>query len=278
MTKAAETFIHASAVIETGAQLGQGVRVGPFCHIGADAIVGDDVNLVGHVTILGATTIGKGCRIWPTAVLGGLPQSVRHKGGRTTLSVGANCEIREGVTFNLGTDTSTGATTVGDNGYFMAQAHVAHDCVVGNNVTMANSTALGGHSEIGDFVTIGGLAAVHQFVRVGHHAFIGGYAAVVGDVIPYGMAIGDRAKLRGLNVIGIKRSGYSRAELMEMRAAYKMLFAPGRTLADAIPLVEAAYGKSPAVLDILSFLKARGKRHFTVPALRDRGADVDDED
>lgn len=272
-----ETLIHPSAVVEAGAQLGAGVHVGPFCHIGPDAVIGDRVRMVGHVTVLGATTIGADCRIWPNAVLGGNPQSVRHKGERTTLNVGANCEIREGVTFNLGSDVSRGETTVGANGYFMALSHVAHDCIVGNNVTMANSTALGGHSEIGDFVTIGGLAAVHQFVRVGHHAFIGGYAAVVGDVIPYGMAVGDRAKLRGLNVIGIKRSGYSRADLLDMRAAYKMLFAPGRTLVDAIPLVEAAYGHAPAVADILSFLKARGKRYFTVPALSDRGADFNDE-
>lgn len=273
-----ETFIHPAAVVEPGAKLGAGVHVGPFCHIGPDAEIGDRVRMAGHVTVLGATTIGAECQIWPNAVLGGPPQSVRHKGGRTTLTVGSNCEIREGVTFNVGTDSSRGATTVGSNGYFMAQSHVAHDCIVGDNVTMANSTALGGHSEIGDFVTIGGLAAVHQFVRVGHHAFIGGYAAVVGDVIPYGMAVGDRAKLRGLNVVGIKRSGHSRTELMQMRAAYKMLFAPGRTLVEAIPLVAAEYGHSPAVADILSFLQARGKRYFTVPALSDRGVETDDED
>lgn len=273
-----ETFIHPSAVVEPGARLGVGVHVGPFCHVGPEVEIGDRVRMVGHVSVLGATTVGADCRISPNAVLGGPPQSVRHKGGRTTLTVGSNCEIREGVTFNVGTDSSRGATMVGSNGYFMAQSHVAHDCIVGDNVTMANSTALGGHSEIGDFVTIGGLAAVHQFVRVGHHAFIGGYAAVVGDVIPYGMAVGDRAKLRGLNVVGIKRSGHSRTELMQMRAAYKMLFAPGRTLVEAIPLVAAEYGHSPAVADILGFLQARGKRYFTVPALSDRGAEADDED
>ncbi len=272
------TVVHPSAVVESGAQLGEGVQVGPFCQIGPDAVVGDRVRLVGHVSILGATTIGPDCRVWPNAVLGGAPQSVRHKGGRTTLTVGSNCEIREGVTFNVGTDTSRGATTVGSHGYFMAQSHVAHDCIVGDNVTMANSAALGGHSEIGDFVTIGGLAAVHQFVRVGHHAFIGGYAAVVGDVIPYGMAVGDRARLRGLNVIGIKRSGLSRAELLELRAAYRMLFAPEHTLAEAIPLVEAEFGQRPAVADILSFLKARGKRYFTVPALNDRAGNDDDDE
>lgn len=272
----ASTIIHALAVIEPGAQIGEGAEIGPFCHIGPEAVIGDRVRMVSHVTVLGATTIGADCRISPNAVLGGPPQSMRHKGGRTTLTIGENCEIREGVTFNVGTDSSRGATTVGSNGFFMAQAHVAHDCIVGDNVTMANCAALGGHSEIGDFVTMGGLAAVHQFVRVGHHAFVGGYAAVVGDVIPYGMAVGNRAKLRGLNVIGIKRSGVSRAELLDMRAAYRMLFSPERTLAESIPLAVAKYGQSPAVADILSFLQARGKRFFTVPVLDGRGPEDDD--
>ncbi|MET0169616.1 MAG: acyl-ACP--UDP-N-acetylglucosamine O-acyltransferase [Aliihoeflea sp.] len=271
----AETFIHPAAVVEPGAQLGVGVHVGPFCHIGAETVIGDRVRMIGHVTIMGVTDIGADCRIFPNAVLGGDPQSVRHKGGRTTLSIGSNCLIREGVTFNTGTDSSTGATTIGANGYFMAQSHVAHDCAVGNNVTMANGAVLGGHCEVGDFVTFGGLAAVHQFVRIGHHAFVGGLSGVERDVIPYGMVTGDRARLRGLNVVGIKRSGYSRADLLAMRAAYKLLFASGHSLSEAIPLVSGQYPDSAAVADILSFLQNSGKRHFTMPS--DRGVGVDDE-
>lgn len=271
-----ETFIHPAAVVEPDAELGAGVHIGPFCHIGPEAVIGDRVNMVSHVTVLGATTIGAECRIFPNAVLGGAPQSVRHKGGRTTLSVGANCLIREGVTFNVGTDSSTGATAIGSNGYFMAQSHVAHDCVIGDNVTMANGAVLGGHCEVGDFVTFGGLSAVHQFVRIGHHAFIGGLSGVERDVIPYGMVTGDRAKLRGLNVIGIKRSGYSRADLLALRAAYKLLFSSGRPLSDMIPLAAEQYAGSAAVADLLSFLQVSGKRHFTMPA--DRGVGVDEDE
>lgn len=271
---AAETFIHPTAAVEAGAQLGAGVHIGPFCHIGEEAVIGDGVHMIGHVTVIGATTIGADCQIFPNAVLGGAPQSVRHKGGRTTLSVGGNCLIREGVTFNVGTDSSAGATMIGSNGYFMAQSHVAHDCTVGDNVTMANGAVLGGHCEVGDFVTFGGLAAVHQFVRIGHHAFVGGLTGVERDVIPYGMVTGDRARLRGLNVVGIKRSGYSRADLLALRAAYKLLFSSGHALSDAIPLVAEQYPDSAAVADILSFLKTSGKRHFTMPS--DRGAGIDD--
>ncbi|MCO6390386.1 acyl-ACP--UDP-N-acetylglucosamine O-acyltransferase [Aliihoeflea aestuarii] len=272
----AETFVHPAAVVEAGAQLGAGVHIGPFCHIGAESVVGDSVRMASHVTITGATYIGAGCQIFQNAVLGGAPQSVRHKGGRTTLSIGASCIIREGVTFNVGTDSSTGATTIGSNGFFMAQSHVAHDCVVGDNVTMANGAVLGGHCEVGDFVTFGGLSAVHQFVRIGHHAFIGGLSGVERDVIPYGMVTGDRAKLRGLNVIGIKRSGYSRADLLALRSAYRMLFASGRALADAIPLVAEKYPDSAAIADMLSFLQVSGKRHFTMPAAQDRGGGDDE--
>ena len=152
------------------------------------------------------------------AVLGGPPQNTKHKGGRTTLAIGQNCTIREGVTMHLGTDVSRGETTVGDNGNFLAYVHIAHDCVVGNNVTLANGATLGGHCEVGDYVYIGGLSAVHQFVRVGHNAFLGGCSASVGDVIPYAMAVGNRAKLRGLNVVGMKRSGIPRAEIQALRA------------------------------------------------------------
>lgn len=274
----AQTFIHPVAVVEPGAQIGVGVHIGPFCHIGPDAVIGDGVRMASHVTVMGETTIGAGCRIFPNAVLGGPPQSVRHKGGRTTLIIGDNCLIREGVTFNVGTDSSTGVTRIGSNGYFMAQSHVAHDCTVGDNVTMANGAVLGGHCEVGDFVTFGGLAAVHQFVRIGHHAFVGGLSGVERDVIPYGMVTGDRARLRGLNVIGIKRSGYSRADLLAMRAAYKLLFSSGHALSDAIPLAAEQYPDSAAVADILSFLKEGGKRHFTMPPTQNRGASVDDEE
>lgn len=261
----AETFIHPSAVVEEGAELGRGVRIGPFCHVSGEAVLGDNVELIGHVTILGATTLGAGCQVHPTAVLGGAPQNYKHKGGPTTLTIGNNCIIREGVTLHRGTDTSRGKTTIGDNCMFMGYTHVAHDCDLGNHVTMANYACLAGHVSVGDNVILSGYAAVHQFVRIGHHAFLGGFAAVVGDVIPYGMAVGDRAKLRGLNVVGMKRSGTTRTDIMQLRKAYRLLFSPERPMVENIELVKREFPDSAAVADTLEFVAGRDKRHFTVP-------------
>ena len=270
------TVVHPSAVVEPGAQIGAGVVIGPLCYVGAETVLGDGVVLANHVSVSGATTIGAGTRVEAFAALGGPPQDRKHKGGRTTLTIGANCDIRESVTMHRGTDCGRGATTVGDNCFILAYSHVAHDCVIGNGVTMTHGSTLGGHCEVGDGVILGGHAAVHQFVRIGHHAFIAGMAAVVGDIIPYGMAIGDRAKLRGFNIIGLKRSGMSRSELVTMRAAYRMLFSPDGTLAENVGKVRRAFPDSAAVADILDFLTSRGKRQFTVPALGGRSDDAGD--
>ena len=207
------------------------------------------------------------------AVLGGPPQNSKHKGGRTTLVIGRNCTIREGVTMHRGTDTSRGETTVGDNGNFLAYAHIAHDCIVGRNVTMANVATLGGHVEVGDFVNIGGLAAVHQMSRIGHHAFVGGKAAILGDIIPYGMALGNRAALRGFNVIGMKRSGLTRAEIFALRQAYRMIFDRIRPVSENLELAAQAFPDSAAVGDVIGFIRDRGNRPYLVPRL---GRNVDD--
>lgn len=271
-----ETKIHPMAVVEPGAALGAGVTVGPFCHIEAGAQIGDGVELAGHVVVHRGTILGDGCKVASMAVLGGAPQNTKHKGGPTTVVIGRNCTIREGVTMNRGTDTSRGETTIGDNGNFLAYSHVAHDCIVGNNVTMANVATLGGHVEVGDNVIIGGLAAIHQMARIGHHAFVGGCAAVAGDVIPYGIVMGNHARLRGLNVIGMKRSGMARADIFAMRSAYKVIFDPARPVAENIPEAERQFGDFAIVRDVLDFIQARGKRQFVVPSLR--GADSDDGD
>ena len=269
----ADTRIHPSAVVEDGARLGAGVQVGPFCHVGPHVELGDGVELVGHVSITGRTALGAGSRVFPHAVLGGPPQNVRHKGAPTMLVIGRDCVIREGATINLGSDNSRGETLVGDRLYMMANAHIAHDCVVGNNVTMANSVALGGHVEIGDFVNIGGFVGIHQFTRIGHHAFLAGAAAIDGDVIPYGMAFGNRARLRGFNVIGIKRSGLPRSELAALRAAYRVLFSHEAPLTETAVRAKAEFPQSQAVLDVVDFILSRGKRHFTVPDPDDDGDD-----
>lgn len=270
------TLIHPSAVVEKGAQLGVGVEIGPFCHVGPGVTLGDGVKLTGHVSVTGVTMVGPGTQAQAFVALGGPPQDKKYKGGPTELVVGANCDIRESVTMHRGTEHGGGRTVVGDGGFFLAYSHVAHDCVVGDNVTLTHGATLGGHCEIGDGVIIGGLSAVHQFVRIGHHAFVGGMAAVVGDVIPYGMAVGNRATLRGFNIIGLKRAGMSRSDLTAMRSAYRMIFAPGQTVAENVEAVRDEFADVAVVMDIIGFLTSRDKRHFTVPALDDRGGDAGD--
>ena len=259
-----EPSIHPSAVVEAGARLGAGVRVGPFCHVGSQVVLGDGVELVGHVTVIGETTIGAGTKVWPQAVLGGPPQDLKHGNGPSRLVVGSNCLIREGVTMNTGTDYGNQQTVVGNNCFFLACSHVAHDCIIGDNVTMTNNAVLGGHCEIGDHVILGGMSAVHQFTRIGRRAFVGGMTGVTGDLIPFGMVTGDRGNLRGFNIVGLRRAGVSRSELATLRAAYKAIFASGSVVENA----QAARGRfadAPAVIEIIDFLTSRGKRHFIVP-------------
>jgi UDP-N-acetylglucosamine acyltransferase len=244
--------------------------------VSGDAQIGDNVDLLSGVTVLGATTVGDGTIVYPNAVLGGAPQNNKHKGGRTTLTIGKNCVIRESATMHTGSDTGHGTTTVGDNCMFMAYTHVAHDCIVGNNVTFANNASLSGHCEVGNNVIISGMTAVHQFVRIGHHAFLGGMSAIVGDVIPFGMAVGNRAHLRGLNVVGIKRSGLPRSELLALRQAYKAIFDRDHPVAENLDTAARAFAGSQAVADVIEFMTSRGKRYFTVPALN--GGDDDDDD
>ncbi|MER8403301.1 acyl-ACP--UDP-N-acetylglucosamine O-acyltransferase [Mesorhizobium sp. M0185] len=274
-----QTVIHPSSVIEAGAQIGEGARIGPFCHVGPNAVIGDRVELVSHVSVIGATTIGASTKVYPMAILGGPPQNTKHKGGRTTLVIGENCTIREGVTMHVGTDSSRGETTIGDNGNFLAYAHIAHDCVVGKNATFANQATLGGHCEVGDNVYIGGLTAVHQFVRIGDNAFLGGCSAIVGDVIPYAIAVGNRASLRGLNIIGLKRAGLPRSEIHLLRKAYKTIFDRSRTVGENIEFAKAEFASSPTAMKIVDFIAGRGKRHYAVPSLKGSdGDDTDDED
>lgn len=258
--------IHPSAVVEKGAELAAGVTVGPFCHIGPAAKIGENVELLSHVAIIGETTIGAGTRIFPNAVIGSDAQNVAYRGETTTLVIGENVLIREGVTMNRGTGNSRGTTIVGDNCIFLAYSHVAHDSIVGSNVTFANNVMIGGHCTIGDGVIIGGGAGIHQFCTVGHHAFIGGIAAVVNDVIPYGMVVGSRAFLAGLNLVGMKRSGMARQDINAVRAAYKELFASSdKTLREKAALLKIKFKDSASAVDMLDFILADSKRKFITP-------------
>ena len=271
-----ETFIHPLAIVEPGASIGAGVHIGPFCHVGPEVVLGERTRLISHVVIAGATTIGSDCIIHPQAVLGGPPQSTGHKGGRTTLTIGDKCIIREFVSISTGTDFGRGATTVGNNGHFLAYVHIAHDCVIGNNVTMTNGANLAGHIEVGDFVGIGGLSAIHQFTRIGHNAFIAGGSMILGDVIPYAMVGGNRATLRGMNVVGMKRSGVPKAEILQLRLAYKTLFDRSHPLAENIETARQKFAGSVYAMKVVDFMLARGKRQFTLPPLK--GAADDDAD
>src|ERR1700674_2834815 len=197
--------IDPTARVASGAVIGADVEIGPFCVIGPNVVIGEGCRLVAQVHVAGHTTIGARTMIYPTASLGTPPQSKRYRGGATRLVVGADCDIREGVTMNLGTEDGGGVTTVGDRCFFMVQSHVAHDCVVGNDVVFANCVPLGGHCVIADRVVIGELSAVHQYTRVGPYAMIGALSGVRADVIPFGLVSGDFARLAGLNIVGLKR-------------------------------------------------------------------------
>ena len=257
--------IHPSAVVAHAARLGRGVEIGPFCTVGPDVVLGDDVRLVSHVAISGRTTIGAGTRVFPFASLGHEPQDLKFRGESSELRIGAACVIREGVTMNPGTAAGGLLTSVGDRSVFLAQSHVAHDCRVGSEVIFSNNVMLAGHCTVGDHAILGGGAAVHQFVRLGQHSFIGGLAGVEHDVIPYGIALGNRAHLAGLNVVGLKRRGFSREVIHDLRRAYKSLFSAGGTLRERIAAVAAEFGTHAQAREILDFLREGGERAICVP-------------
>lgn len=219
----AETLIHPSAIIEPGAEIGQGVRIGPFCVIGSQVRLGDGVELKSHVVVTGDTAVGEGTVIYPFASIGHDPQDLKFRGEHTRLEIGARNRIREYVTMQPGTEGGGGLTRVGDDGLFMASSHVAHDCRIGNHVVLVNSVAVAGHCVIEDEVIVGGLSGIHQFVRIGRGAMIGALSMVTADVVPYGLVQGPRAHLDGLNLVGLKRRGASRAEIAELRGALARL-------------------------------------------------------
>lgn len=257
--------IHPLAIVEDGAEIGAGARIGPFCRVEAAAKIGNGVELISHVSVLGDTTIGAGCQVWPNSVLGGDPQNKAHKGGPSRLVIGENCIIREACTFNRGTDTARALTSIGPNGYFMTAAHVAHDCDVGANATFANGVTLGGHAVVGDNVTIGGWSAVHQFARVGHHAFLAGMSALTSDLMPFGLAMGNRARLRGLNLVGMKRSGMPLSEVRLLKQAYATLFDRSRPFSECLVAAKSAFAGNATIDEWIAFFETKGKRHFCVP-------------
>ncbi len=215
--------VHPSSIVEDGATVAAGCRIGPFCHVGADVVLHPGVVLKSHAVVTGLTEVGEDCVIFPFACVGEVPQDLKFRGERTRLVIGRRNRIREGATLNPGTEGGGGVTRVGDDCLFMTGAHVGHDARVGSRVVMANQAALGGHCVIEDDVIIGGLSGVHQFVRIGRGAIVGALTMVAQDVIPHGLVQGERGRLDGLNLVGLKRRGVAREDITALRAAYAAL-------------------------------------------------------
>ena len=247
--------IHPTAIVDGAAQLGSGVTVGPYSIIEGRVAIGAETKIGPHVVIRDFTIIGARCRIFQFAVLGEVPQDLKFRGEESRLVIGDDNTIREFATMHRGTEGGGGVTAIGDGNLFMAYTHVAHDCQVGNKVIMSNAATLGGHIIVEDHAILGGLSAVHQFGRIGRHAFIGGCSAVHRDVPPFAMALGNRAKLVGLNLVGLKRQGFSDTALHSLKRAYELLFLSEYNLKEAMARVREEFPLVPEVQDLLRFIE-----------------------
>ena len=261
-----EAVIHPSAIVEDGARIGAGCRIGPYCVIGPDVELASEVTLHSHVAVAGVTRIGAGTVVFPFASIGHVPQDLKYAGERVELVIGERNRIREHVTMSPGTAGGGGVTRVGDDNLFMMSTHVAHDCVIGSRVVMANNATLAGHCIVEDNVILGGLAAVHQFVRLGRGAMIGGLSGVVADVIPFGSVMGERAFLAGLNLVGLKRAKAERTQIHGLRNAFAEIFDGEGTLQDRARNVGARHADNPLVQEVVSFVLSESSRSFTLPA------------
>ena len=257
--------IHPTAVIEDGAVIGDDVTIGPYCVVGSDVELGDGVELKSHVIVAGRTRIGPNTHVFPYAAVGHQPQDLKFAREPSELEIGANCVIREHATLNPGTKGGGMVTRLGNNCVVMIGAHVAHDCQIGNHVILVNNATLGGHVSIGDYAIVGGMSGVHQFVRIGAHAMIGGMSGVENDVIPYGSVMGNRAYLSGLNIVGLKRRGFARDQIQQLRNAYRLLFAEEGTLQERIGDVAELFVDDDAVMAIVNFMRADSSRSVCQP-------------
>ncbi len=267
--------VHPTAIVEPGAQLGTAVEIGPWCHVGPAVVIEDGARLVSHVVVDGDTRIGEEALLYPFCTVGLAPQDLKYRNEPTQCEIGARTQIREHCTIHRGTVTGTGVTRVGADCLLMAVVHVAHDCDIGDGVVIANNVVMGGHVTIGANAVIGGAAALHQFVRIGRGAMVGGVSGVEADVIPFGSVIGNRARLSGLNVIGLRRRGADRAGLHRLRAAMRLLFGADGVFSARLAAVRNAYGDDPMVAEVLAFIDAPSKRGLirtTAMALEDDAA------
>ena len=249
-------MIHPTAIVDPKAEIGEGVEIGPYAVIEKGVTIGAGTKIRPHVVIGEGTQIGKKCQIFQFSSIGEAPQAFAYKGEKTLLLIGDNNIIREFVTLNRGTVTGGGKTVIGNNNFFMAYSHVAHDCKIGNQVILANGATLAGHIMIEDYAIIGGLSAIHQFCRIGTHAFISGLTGITLDVPPYMLAAGNRAKLYGLNTVGLKRHRFSEEALKALKKAYRIIFRSGLTLEKAVKQVEEdPISQLPEVRHLLQFIQ-----------------------
>jgi len=248
--------IHETAIVDDRATIEPNVTIGPYSVVGPNVVLGEGCRLESHVVIGGKTTLGPRNHIFSFASIGLQPQDLKYRGEDSRLDIGAGNVIREHVTMNPGTQGGGMLTEIGDNCLFMVGAHVAHDCRVGSSVILANNATLAGHVEVGDFAILGGLSAIHQFVRIGKHSMIGGMSGIENDVIPYGSAMGNRAHLSGLNVVGLKRRNFSRETIHEMRKAYRLLFAEEGTMTERMDDALESFGTVEPVMDIIEFIQS----------------------
>lgn len=259
------TGIHPTALVDPAARIGADVQIGPFCTIGPDVTLGDRVRLISHVSVTGRTSIGADSQVYPFCSIGAPPQDIGWKGLVTEVQIGERCIFREQVSIHAGSEKGGGVTRIGNDCFFMVTSHIAHDCQVGNKVVLANAVQVGGHAIVGDNVWMGALAGVHQFCRIGRHAFVGAMAAVIQDVIPYGNVNGNHAHLVGLNVVGLKRRGFSREQILTLRSAYRQLFAEEGTFQERLEDVARNFASVAEVQEILQFIRADANRPLCMP-------------
>ena len=257
--------IHPTAVVDSQAEVADGVEIGPYCCVGPQVVLGADVILKSHVVIDGTTKVGARSEIYPFASIGLRPQDLKYAGENSELSLGSDNTVREYVTMNPGTEGGGMVTRVGDHCLLMIGVHIPHDCLIGDHVILANNVALGGHVTIDDYAIIGGQSAVHQFVRIGAHSMIGGMTGVENDVIPYGSVIGERGRLSGLNIIGLKRRGFTKEQMHRLRSAYQMMFSDvdADAITDRLDKVLSEFGDAEEVVEMVEFIRAPSPRGLT---------------
>ena len=260
-------MIHKTAIVDPKAKISANVNIGPYSIIGPNVEIGEHTVINSHVSIAGYTKIGKKNKIYPFASIGNNPQDLKYKGEKSSLEIGNGNTIREYVSINPGTDGGGGLTKIGNNCLFMVSSHVAHDCVIGDNVVAVNNVAIGGHVQIDDNAIIGGNSAIHQYIRIGKFAMIGGICAVIRDVIPYGLVHGNRSVLQGINLIGLRRNNISNQDIALLSNAFKEIF-KSENLSENLKNLSEDFKKNDLVIEILKFIQKDKKRPICTPFLK----------